>query len=95
MRQLNEKERLSSPDGVNNSELAERLRMYDDQLSKFEQLREELSLKDKLITDLQSIVNNSSNRSKPTNTCMESPVKPVSNIVIYFVCSYWLFLFLV
>lgn len=77
MRQLNEKERISN--GGNGSEFTERFRIYDDQLSQFEQLREELSKKDKLILDLQAVVNSNSYRSKIKN--MHSPLTPVSKIM--------------
>lgn len=80
MRQLNEKERISNRD--NGSELAVRLRIYDDQLSKFEQLREELNQKDKLISDLQTVVNSNSYNSKSNK--INSPVTPVCKCMIIF-----------
>jgi len=80
LRQLNEKERISNE--VNGSEFTERFRIYDDQLSQFEQLREELSKKDKLILDLQAIVNSNSYRLKINN--IHSPLTPVSKICNYF-----------
>lgn len=80
MRQLNEKESASNEG--NGSEFTERFRIYDDQLSKFEQLREELNQKDKLISDLQKVVNNgiSSHRSKSSKSknMNSSPITPVS-----------------
>lgn len=62
------------------SEAAERFRIYDDQLSKFDQLREELNKKDKLISDLQKVVN-SNTHLKISN--IKSPVTPVGEIIIY------------
>jgi len=63
-------------------EFAERFRIYDDQLSKFEQLREELNQKDKLILDLQTVVNSGvgsyrskSSKSKNMNS---SPITPTN-----------------
>lgn len=82
MRQLNEKERISN--GGNGSEFVERFRIYDDQLSQFEQLREELSKKDKLISDLQEVVNSNLYRSKLNY--MHSPLTPVSKIIVIFIC---------
>lgn len=86
MRQLNEKERVSN--GGNGSEFAERFRIYDDQLSKFEQLREELNQKDKLISDLQTVVNNGigSHRSKSSKckNMNSSPITPVGKTMIIF-----------
>uniref|UniRef100_A0A2S2NYZ2 Chromosome-associated kinesin KIF4 n=1 Tax=Schizaphis graminum TaxID=13262 RepID=A0A2S2NYZ2_SCHGA len=80
LRQLNEKERVSN--GGNGGEFAERFRIYDDQLSKFEQLREELNQKDKLILDLQTVVNSGvgsyrskSSKSKNMNS---SPITPTN-----------------
>lgn len=55
--------------------MTERFRIYDDQLSKFELLREELLQKDKLISDLQTVVNNGAYRSKSNRSY--SPVTPV------------------
>lgn len=84
MRQLNEKERTSN--GDNSSEFADRFRIYDDQLSKFEQLREELKQKDKLISDLQTVVNSGgigSHHSKSKNM-NSSPITPVGKFVIIF-----------
>lgn len=82
---MNEKDRISN--GANNdSELVERLRMYDHQLGKFEQLQEELFQKDKLISDLQVIVNNSTRYSKPNN--IYSPNTPVSKIIINLLMRY-------
>lgn len=75
LRRLNEKERISSE----GSEAAERFRIYDDQLSKFDQLREELNQKDKLISDLQKVVN-SNTYLKVKN--IKSPVTPVGIIII-------------
>jgi len=89
LRQLNEKERVSN--GGNDSEFTERFRIYDDQLSKFEQLREELNQKDKLISDLQTVVNSgiSSHRSKSSKSknmnC--SPITPVGKTMIVFICD--------
>lgn len=72
---------MSNPNGTNNNELLERLRIYDDQLSKFEQVREELLVKDKLISDLQQIANNSSKDcSKVKNVYSGLPLTPVSII---------------
>jgi len=89
---LNEKERLSN--GGNGGEFAERFRIYDDQLSKFEQLREELNQKDKLILDLQTVVNSGigphrskSSKSKNMNS---SPITPVSKTMIIFRCDSYL-----
>ncbi|XP_050544001.1 chromosome-associated kinesin KIF4 [Daktulosphaira vitifoliae] len=77
LRQLNEKEKSLSTVGTNN-DMCERLRIYDEQLSKFEQLREELSQKDKLISDLQSLVNSSSNSVK--SNVIKSPITPINLI---------------
>lgn len=73
LRQLNEKEMKYH--GENTNELTERFRIYDDQLGKFELLREELLQKDKLISDLQTVVNNGANRLKLNRS--HSPVTPV------------------
>lgn len=84
MRQLNEKEKIFNRDS--NHDFADRFRIYDDQLSKFEQLREELSQKDKLISDLQGVVNNglhSSNLKK-----VDLPITPVSIIFYIFLLIY-------
>lgn len=78
LRRLNEKERISNGDIGGE---AERFRIYDDQLSKFDQLREELNRKDKLISDLQKVVN-SNTYLKVKN--MPSPVTPVGGIIINF-----------
>ncbi|XP_050420539.1 chromosome-associated kinesin KIF4 [Adelges cooleyi] len=75
LRQLNEKEKSSTLRGDNN-ELSDRLRIYDEQLSKFEQLREELNQKDKLISDLQNLVNNDSNKLKSNH--IKSPITPTN-----------------
>jgi hypothetical protein len=74
LRQLNEKEKTVS--GSNCNEYFERLRIFDDQFSKVEQLKEELNQKDKLILDLQTVVNNGLHRSKSNK--MFSPITPVS-----------------
>jgi len=73
-RQLNEKERLSN-EGIN-SGLVERIRIHDDQLNKFELLREELSQKDKLIFDLQAVVNSGTHHSKLNH--VHSPISPTN-----------------
>lgn len=67
-----------SNEGSSN-EYAERFRIYDDQLSKFEQLRDELNAKDQLILDLQAVVNSNTNHLQTNNT--HSPVTPVSIII--------------
>ncbi|XP_025416785.1 chromosome-associated kinesin KIF4-like [Sipha flava] len=72
LRQLNEKEKTVS--GSNCNEYFERLRIFDDQFSKVEQLKEELNQKDKLILDLQTVVNNGLHRSKSNK--MFSPITP-------------------
>ncbi|CAI6344212.1 unnamed protein product [Macrosiphum euphorbiae] len=83
LRQLNEKE--SASNGGDGSEFTERFRIYDDQLSKFEQLREELNQKDKLISDLQTVVNSgiSSHRSKSSKskTMNSSPITPTNSVI--------------
>jgi len=78
LRQLNEKEKISN--GGNGSEFTERFLIYDHQLSQFERLREELNKKEKLISDLQEIVNSNSYRSKLNN----AHSSPVSRIMIIF-----------
>lgn len=79
---MNEKERLCN--GGNDSEsIAERFRIYDDQLSKFEQLRAELNQKEKLISDLQQVVNSSKQHLQSNN--MQSPV---SYINMVFSCDF-------
>lgn len=78
MRQLNEKERKSN--GNSGNEFTERLRIYDDQLSKFEQLRDQLAQKEKIISDLRILVNN----NKHSKSNITSPVTPVSKTFIIF-----------
>lgn len=70
MRQLNEKEIKCHSD--NSTQLA-KLRIFNDQLSKMEQMKEDLVHKEKLILDLQKLVN-SETQSKP--------MTPVSQIMI-------------
>lgn len=78
LRQLNEKERNAS-NVANDDELATRLNIYDEQLSKFELLREELDKKDKLISDLQALVDSTAHRSK-----LNKFNSPVSKVIVIF-----------
>lgn len=74
--------------GSSCNEYSERLRIFDDQFSKFEQLKEELTQKDKLILDLQTVVNNSIHQSKSNK--MYSTITPVTKkviIIIFFIYS--------
>lgn len=72
MRQLNEKEIKCHSD--NSTQLA-KLKIFSDQLSKMEQMKEDLVQKEKLILDLQKLVNSEA-QSKP------KPMTPVSQIMI-------------
>lgn len=83
LRQLNEKERKVN--GENSNELTECLRIYDDQLSKFEQLRDQLTQKEKVISDLNILINNSS-KHYLTSNIITSPITPVSKTFIIFKC---------
>lgn len=80
LRQLNEKER-NAFNGASDDELATRLNIYDEQLSKFELLREELDKKDKLISDLQALVDSGAHRSKLNK--FNSPVSKIIIIIYY------------
>lgn len=72
--------------GSSSNEYSERLRIFEDQFSKFDQLREELNQKDKLILDLQTFVNSNKHRSKLNK--MSSPITPVSKHVIFILSNY-------
>lgn len=79
LRQLNEKDRKSN--GNNDNEFTERLRIYDDQLSTFEQLRDQLAQKEKIISDFKILVNSSKHFK---SNIITSPVTPVSKTSIIF-----------
>lgn len=77
MRQLNEKEIKSHSD--NSHKLAKR-KIFSDQLNKMDEMKQELIKKDKLISDLQTLVNSGSSDTKSKR--VHSPVSLVSLKII-------------